>query len=199
MSEIISRRHTGGRVAHDDERTRGQHFTSLDFAIRFRRTDNRIQILAGEWKYTECYTVGRDLRISKKGTDRLAIYQPLLADHGCQIALGCLSHEALFIDPFDQLMRQQLLCSSMECHREMGADIVSLLHVAPAANRELMDCITSPALQSIGSDIHEVWSKLVKSGRSYGLQLEDLLPLVCQFAPDLGWASYMKLRFGNMK
>ena len=191
--------HTGGRIARDDERRRGQHFTSLDFAFRFRRSDGRIQIVGGEWKYTECYTNAKGLRSSKKGTDRLAIYQPSLEDRGCQISLGCLSPEALFFDPFDQLMRHQLLCSSMENHHEMGADIVSLLHVAPVANKQLMDRVTAPAFRSIGSSIHEVWSKLVKPGRFSGIYLEALLPLMCQYAPDSEWATYINLRYGGMK
>ena len=191
--------HARGKVARDGERTRGANFTSLDFAFRFRRSDGRIQIVAGEWKYTEYYTIGRCLRFSRSGTDRLDIYRSSLEDPGCQITLGRLRPEALFFDPFDQLMRQQLLCSSMERHREMGADIVSLLHVAPAANRQLMGRVTSPTLQSSGSDIHKIWGKLVKSGRFFGTHVEDLLPLACRYAPDSEWAAYMKLRYGGME
>ena len=40
----------GGKVARDGARKRVQHFTSLDFACRFRRSDGAIQIVAGEWK-----------------------------------------------------------------------------------------------------------------------------------------------------
>ena len=78
------------------------------------------------------------IRISRYGTDRLDIYRPSLEAPGCQIALNGASKEALFFDPFDQLMRQQLLCSAMEREGEMGADVVSLLHIVPAANREFL-------------------------------------------------------------
>ena len=189
---------SGGKVASDRGRKRGANFTSLDFAFRFRRTDGRIQIVAGEWKYTEKYT-GKDLRISRSGTDRLCIYRPYMEQPDCQINLGCVSLGALFFDPFDQLMRQQLLCSSMERHHEMGADIVSLLHVAPAANKNLMDRVTSPELKSVGSDIHQIWAKLVSSERFSGVFTEDLLPLVCQYAPVPEWATYMQLRYGSMQ
>ena len=37
------------------ERTRGANFTSADFIFRFRRRDGKIQIVIGEWKYTEAY------------------------------------------------------------------------------------------------------------------------------------------------
>lgn len=190
---------TGGRVASDGTRSRGANFTSLDFAFRFRRTDGRIQIVAGEWKYTENYPVNQDLRISNRSTNRLCIYQPFLEQPDCQINLGDIPSKALFFDPFDQLMRQQLLCSSMERCHEMGADIVSLLHIVPAANREFMDCVTSPELKSIGSDIHQIWTKLVNAERFSGVYIENLLPLVCQYAPKPTWATYMKLRYGDMQ
>ena len=201
--EWIGERNYLGEGRGNGRRTRGAYFTSLDFAFRFLRSDGRIQIVAGEWKYTESYGVGTKKQISPHRTDRLnCIYRPALEDRRCQISQikgGRLAPEDLFFDPFYQLMRQQLLCSFMEGH-EMEADIVSLLHVAPKANRELMARVTSPALQSYGSDIHEVWGKLVKSGRFCGKSVEeDLLPLVCRYAPDAQWGDYMQLRYGGMQ
>jgi hypothetical protein len=35
--------------------TRGANFTSADFAFRFKRKDGNIEIVLGEWKYTEEY------------------------------------------------------------------------------------------------------------------------------------------------
>ena len=189
----------GGKVVSDDGRTRGAGFTSLDLAFRFRWPDGGIEILLGEWKYTEKYTVGVDLRCSKSGTDRLAIYRSPLEDEGCQIVLGDVPAKALFFDPFYQLMRQQLLCSAMEHHREMGANVVSLMHVAPAANQELISRVTSAGLQSAGSNIHEIWSSLVKSGRFRGGHVESVLGLVCEHAPDPEWGHYMRRRYGGMR
>ena len=83
-----------------------------------------------EWKYTEYYSNEQDMRFSDNGTDRLNIYKPSLDAADCQIVLDGLRQEALFFDPFDQLMRQQLLCSAMEREGEMDADVVSLLHIA---------------------------------------------------------------------
>ena len=174
-------------------------FTSLDLAFRFLRPDGGIQIVGGEWKYTECYTADADLRCSKRGTDRLTIYRPSLEQDGCQIVLGDVPPEALFFDPFDQLMRQQLLCSSMERHRETEADVVSLMHVATEANQELLGRVTSSELQSMGSDIHEVWRGLVKPGRFRGVHVDDVLGLVCEHAPDPEWARYMRHRYGSMR
>ena len=187
---------TGGWIASNEGRTRGQNFTSLDFAFRFRRSDGLVQIVGGEWKYTEEYTE-KNVRFSAKGTDRLDIYGPSLDSSGCQIMLEDLPNEVLFYDPFDQLMRQQLLCSAMERHREMQADVVSLLHAVPAANRGFVDRVTSPKLRTKGSSIHDIWSKLVKHRRFKGVHVEELLPLVCQFAPGPEWAAYMTRRYGR--
>ena len=189
----------GGNAAQDGARKRGQHFTSLDFACRFRRSDGAIQMVAGEWKYTERYTNNRSLRFSRKKTDRLRIYEPAINGPDCQIRLNGLSREALFFDPFDQLMRQQLLCSAMEREGEMDADIVSLLHIVPKSNRDFVGRVTSPELRSVGSDVHEVWGKLVEAGRFAVVYAEDVLPLVCRHAPEPEWASYMTHRYGGMR
>ena len=188
----------GGKAVRDDARSRGHHFTSLDFACRFRRSDGLIQIVCGEWKYTEYYSNEQDMRFSDNGTDRLKIYKPSLDAADCQIVLDGLRQEALFFDPFDQLMRQQLLCSAMEREGEMDADVVSLLHIAPKSNREFVKRVTSPALRSIGCDVHEVWGKLVEPGHFAGVYAEDVLPLVCRHAPEPEWATYMTQRFGGM-
>ena len=189
--------HIRGRVASDHERTRGAGFTSLDFAIRFRRGDGRVQILAGEWKYTEEYA-GTSKRYSRK-TDRLDdIYRSHLEHPDCQITPGTVEHDALFFDPFDQLMRQQLLCSAMERENEMGADVVSLLHVAPKANGELLNRVTSPRLQAFGNDVHGIWSRLTTPERFKGVHVEDLLPVVRRNAPTQGLAEYLQHRYGGM-
>ena len=190
----------GGEVAPDDGRTRGANFTSLDFCVRFRRPDGRIQLVAGEWKYTEYYAKGVDLRYSRSRsrTDRLdRIYREQLVKPDCQIT-GDATLESLFFDPFDQLMRQQLLCSAMERNREMNADVVSLLHVAPRANRELMTRVTSKGLERVGSDVHGVWNALTLPGRFKGVATEDLLPLVCANSSSTKTRRYLELRYGGM-
>ena len=188
----------GGAVAADEDRTRGAGFTSLDFCVRFRRSDGRIQLVAGEWKYTECYRKDSK-RYSSKKTDRLdRIYRKHLERPDCQIA-GNVSFESLFYDPFDQLMRQQLLCTAMERCGEMEAEVVSLLHVAPRANRELMTHVTSTALDGMGSDIHDIWGALVRPGRFRGVFTEDLLPLVLANAPASWSGEYLQMRYGAME
>lgn len=190
--------HRRGRIAADHERTRGSGFTSADFILRFLREDGKVQIILGEWKYTEHYRDGACLQFSKSGTDRLRIYEPALNASGCQLRLpACVKYEDLFYDPFDQLMRLQLLASGMERNHEMEAEIVSVLHVAPEANRELMQRITSPGLKQaeLGPNIHDVWSRLVLPERFGGCKSENLYMLLSQYAPDPAWADYLQARY----
>ena len=197
FSNLLGERRRG-EVAADQNGTRGAGFTSLDFCVRFRRSDGRIQLVAGEWKYTEHYGKDSDLRYSRAGTDRLGIYREHLERPDCQVA-GNASVESLFFDPFYQLMRQQLLCTAMERCGEMEAEIVSLLHVAPRANKELMTRVASTALESIGSDIHAIWAALVRPRRFRGVATEALLPLVRANAPASRSGEYLQLRYGAME
>jgi len=187
-----------GRPVSAARRRRGTKATSADFVVRFRREDGCIQVVLGEWKYSETYKA-KSVRISRWHTDRAPVYRPHLEKPGCQIALdGELDLPDLMYDPFDQMMRAQLLASEMERAREMDAYVVSYLHIAPRANGDLMKKITAPKLVDRGADVHEAWASLVKPGRFKAVYFEDLLPLVTQHAPDAGWAEWMRVRYGGM-
>lgn len=189
----------GTHVAGNFTRTRGQHFSSVDFAIRFRRNDGKIQIIMCEWKYTESYSAGVLTRYSNSGTDRLGrIYRPHLENATCQIELGQIAADALLYNPFDQMMRHQLLCSAMEQAGEMDASIVSYLHIAPKANRELMETITSPGLQGLGQDIYKVWTSLVPQERFKGVHTEEILDILSGVAGNEDWVIYLLDRYGGM-
>ncbi len=190
---------TRGQVAPDDGRSRGQGFTSADFAFRFLRDDGRTQIVLGEWKYTEEYVSKGNMQFSnsKSKTDRLGIYAEYLRAADSPIRLGSVGAEALFFDPFDQLMRLQLLAHQMELAHELNADIVSVLHIAPRANRELAK-VTSPSLAAFGADPHAIWSRVVGDDHFLGCDFEDLLPVLCRAAPLPAWADWMTLRYGGM-
>jgi hypothetical protein len=189
----------GGKPTPDEKRMRGKNATSADAVVRFRRHDGAIQIVLIEWKYTEAYAT-KNIRFSGSGTDRLATYMPDLRHADSPFAKSPAADEDLFFDPFDQLMRLQLLAAAMERDREMDADIVSLLHLAPRANRELLERITSPKLAPLGSNIHDVWRCIVGGARFAARYVDsDVLPLVIREAPDASWASWIERRYGGMK
>lgn len=188
-----------GSIATDLSRSRGKGFTSADFALRFKRVDGRIQIILGEWKYTESYDY-TSIRFNNGSTDRLGIYREQLTAPDSPFNLPHqLSFDTLFFDPFDQLMRLQLLANAMERAHEMDADIVTVLHVVPEANKDLTERITSPALSILGYNIHHVWANVVRCGKFTGLYTEDIIGVITKFSPDKCWSDYMHLRYGAIQ
>ena len=84
-----------------------------------------------EWTYCERDETAKHQHVSDRGTNRVATYQPQLGLEGCQLVLDGTRFEDLFFLLVCQLMRLQPLASAMEREREMDADIVSFLHIAP--------------------------------------------------------------------
>jgi hypothetical protein len=188
----------GGKATPDEKRTRGANATSADAAVRFRRSDGQIQIVLIEWKYTELYTA-RNIRFSKSRTDRLQTYALHLHRADSPFARLPVEEEALFFEPFYQLMRLQLLAAAMEGAHEMDADLVSVLHLVPHANRQLLERITSPKLLRFGTTIHDVWRRIVGEDRFNARYVDmDVLPVVLREAPDSLWAAWMTGRYGGM-
>jgi hypothetical protein len=192
---IGERNYLKERVARGARRTRGANSTSADAMALFERDDGRRQIVLIEWKYTERYGQG-SLRFSPHGTDRLEIYAPFLDLPDCPIQLPeNISHDALFVAPFDQLMRLQLLAREMERSHERGADTVSVLHVSPARNNEL-GRVTSEPLRRLGSSVTEVWSKLVSpSDRFASSSVEKLWTAASTLSSMRQWRDYLRVRY----
>ncbi len=188
------------KVKKNAQRTRGEYFTSADFIMRFRQEDDAVRILLGEWKYTENYPKDRCIRYSRSKTDRLTeIYLSTLQAQNCQIHIDSNKYEDLFYDPFDQLMRLQLLATKVEEEREMQADIVSTIHIAPQANKEFNRRITSPGLCEYGDTVHTIWEALIPNDRFKGFYLEDILSKYCEAYQDDEVRKYMQIRYGNMR
>jgi hypothetical protein len=190
---------TGGKVAKDGDRSRGRNFTSADFAFLFRRLDSKVQLVLGEWKYTEEYKSKGSMQFSKGGTNRLQIYKPFLGDESPIDIKPFNDYSILCYDPFDQLMRLQLLAKQMEISnpKELDADIVSVLHAAPKANKDLMNYIPNKELTHFGEDIHTIWSEIAEPGKFKGIYTEDLIDIVTdpKNAPNGAWANYIKSRY----
>lgn len=189
------------KVRGRNPRTRGANFTSADAMVIFEREDRKRQIVLIEWKYTESYS-SINKKFSVRGTDRSLIYAHLYDRDDCPLDKGVLPHyDALFYEPFYQFMRQQFLAQEMEQAHEFDADVVSLLHIAPAHNREFM-VVTSPELLGLGSSVTEVWKRLVKSpDRFASVSTEALFGKFSADAyPDLAaWSDYVNGRYAWMR
>jgi hypothetical protein len=195
--EWIGQENYLGEVSRNGLRSRGANYTSADAAVMFQHTNGQQQIVLIEWKYTESYSRSY-LRISSSGKDRAVIYEHLLQRDDCPIHLAVLPElDALFYNPFDQLMRQQLLAHEMERARELGADVVSVLHIAPAHNTDFHK-VTSAKLETLGKTAMEVWRNLVRPrSRFLSLSTEQLFsPLSAEQFPDMStWLEYIGLRY----
>ena len=114
--------------------TRGAYMTSVDAALRYRAHDGRTEIALIEWKYTERYPSG----LLSGGEARMKVrhnrYGGAIRDPQGPIRSDAIPFEALFFEPMYQQMRQQLLAWRMEQAKELGADVVRVLLVAPRGN-----------------------------------------------------------------
>ena len=178
------------------ERTRGANFTSADFALRFRRKDGKIQIVVGEWKYTEEYRpVDKGIEVRKQN-----YFEAFHCSGGVFKRCDEDLYNALFFEPFYQLMRLQLLAQEMKHHKEMDADIVTILHVCPQANNEFRDRVTSPYLAAMfpGKGTLEIWKELVPEDKFMSISLEDFLDTIVRQAgaDNREWVDYLKTRYG---
>ena len=94
-------------------------------------------------------------------------------------------------------MRQQLLAHEMERAHEIGADLVAVLHVAPARNSEFQK-VTSPELRALGDTATGVWKRLVKPpDRFISISTEQLFGSLspAQMPEMQPWLDYVFSRY----
>ena len=157
-----------------------------------KRRDGQVSLIVIEWKYTECYS-GKCLSISDKGTNRVEIYRSLLEEPECPIRVG--DHERLFFDPYYQLMRQTLLAWQMIKHRELGATDWVHVHVAPKANVQLLEIITSPRLTGFRT-MEDAWnSVLVEPGKYRLVSPHEVLPSIESNNDMDRWLTWLAERY----
>ncbi len=180
--------------------TRGANFTSADFVIRFREKSGRIQVVLGEWKYTEEY--GRNYKgAGQQGETRRSTYAEFFKKNGGVFSANTdidRLYEALFHEPFYQLMRLQLLAQEMQDRNEMDADSVSVLFICPEANEALRSNVTSTYLRKRFPEkgVLETWKELVPRDRFKSIFVEELLRKIEKTpAADREWVDYLRRRY----
>ncbi|MBI5830099.1 MAG: hypothetical protein HZB20_11305 [Chloroflexi bacterium] len=183
--------------ARNKKRSRGANCTSADTAVKFERTDGKQKIVLIEWKYTESYG-GASLKIAPSGRNRTTIYKRLFERDDCPINKGSLPNfDSLFYEPFYQFMRQQFLAHEMERAQELGANTVSVLHIAPAHNTDFRK-VTSPQLETLGETATGVWKQLVRPrGKFVSVSTEYLFGnLSAEQLPEMrAWLEYVGMRY----
>lgn len=185
------------KIGQNGKRTRGALFTSADAAVMFECVDGTRQIVLIEWKYTESYS-SEDKAVAASGTNRTAIYRHLYERDDFPLRKDVLpSFEALFYEPFYQLLRQQMLANEMEKAHEAGANCISLLHIAPAHNQDFQ-AVTSPGLQALGETVIDVWRCLVREPNRFdSVSVEQLFGRfpIGQFPELQPWWEYITARY----
>lgn len=194
---IGQQNYLGEKISRNGKRTRGANFTSADAAVMFKHFNGQKQIVLIEWKYTESY-FSTWLKFAKSGTDRTKIYEHLYLAADCPLDKDLIKDfDDLFFEPFYQLLRQQFLAHEMEKAHELGADIVSLLHISPGHNNDFMR-VTSPELKRIEISPTRIWAKLVKiPGRFIGEYTENIFDnFDTKTFPELkNWQKYIVTRY----
>jgi len=171
-------------------RRRGANITSLDALMCGERDVRRI-LLAFEWKYRECYGL-KSVATSRKGTDRVATYRPLLVRADCPIRVGKI--EWLFFEPYYQLMRQTLLVWQMVEHGEFGASDWLHIHVVPELNVALRRSKATPDLA--GWTMHDKWRSVLKDPDRYRLMTAtELLAGVGGASNWNQWRTWLNTRY----
>ena len=103
----------------------------------------------------------------------------------------------LFYEPFYQMMRQQFLAHEMEKVGELGAEVVTVVHISPAQNKELRK-VTSPGLTSLGDAATAVWKSLLRTpDRFIPVHTEELFAAFDPkaFPKLIRWHDYMEERY----
>jgi hypothetical protein len=154
----------------DRSRSRGANNTSADALIRYRTSRGATELALIEWKYTERYQ-GHGLTGGAESMDvRHDRYRQLWEDPDGPIRIDQVPYEDLFVEPFYQLFRLQLLAHTMERAGELGADRVRVLYAAPAGNTELwaplqrqsFRSVTTAEGGSVAPNVASVWAAVLR-------------------------------------
>jgi len=152
----------GIRGGKDVGRRRGTNCTSVDAAFLYKTSVGATELGLVEWKFTESYLDAKD-RNATSDAVRVGRYATDLGANDSPIDLDVLPIELLLDEPFYQLTRQQLLAKRLEADRELGADVVRVLHVLAPENLAYQASLARAEHHALGDTVDEVWAKLLRT------------------------------------
>lgn len=183
------------------DRHRGAGNTSIDAAALYESSEGYKTLVLFEFKYSESYPSVYQ-RFRGDGSDRAETYRELFYGPLTPINLDVAPRIEDFLwQPFEQLMRQQLLAAQFREVGDPNIEQVKLVHVAVAANKALRR-VTSPRFRELGHDAYAVWKSLLVDPDDFILvNTEDLFRAVpVDRFPDLEpWLLYMRSRYAFLK
>ena len=183
---------------------RGAHATASDAAVAYQDAAGKRHLVLIEWKYTEQY---RNHKLSPdKGRKRHARYaDKLVAPHGPIRADLGLTLDDFLLEPFYQLVRQQMLAWQIEADLHSGFDTAMVLHLSPRGNRAL-HYMTAPAIaqaiERVGgvqtSDAFQAYRAcLVQPHRYAQWYIEDAFSSLAD-EPGASWYPQLKARYPSL-
>jgi hypothetical protein len=143
-------------------RTRGANNTSVDAAFLYRTPAGTTELALIEWKYTEEYRRGRPYD-AVSDVLRRQRYERLLTADDSPVRSDLVDLDDLLVEPFYQLMRQQLFAHELEKRRELGSDAVRVVHVLSADNIAYQKSLTRDSHRRVGQTVDGVWSALLRT------------------------------------
>jgi hypothetical protein len=146
--------------ARGTARIRGALVTSADAAFRYRTTEGDVEVALVEWKFTEDY---RGLELDPpRGAPRQDRYRALWEGEDCPLRHDVIPYDDLFVEPFYQLFRQQLLAWRMTLAGEGDSRRVRVVHVAPSNNDGYLQSLNRDSQRAAGADVLTVWRQLLR-------------------------------------
>lgn len=181
--EVVGSKNYLGEKSH----SRGANSTSVDAIMVGKKEDGKNVLFLIEWKYTEDYR-----EENKYIPQRYEIYNTLLRESNCPIRID--AYEALYYEPFYQLMRQTLLGWKMVGNNEYACDEFVHLHIIPKENKELLDRVTSPKLK--GKSMSVAWKNVLKEKQRYlVISPNDFMSPIYSCQDTKSIVSYLQARY----
>ncbi len=180
----------------DGKRSRGIFSTSLNAAVCYRLGSER-RLLLIEWKYTEGSGANKRTKEDEAGdATRLSRYQNIWKrPHGPIRADADVQLEEFFLNPWYQLLRQQMTAYHAESDPQSCYDHAMLLHISPKANDDLR-CAKGP-LDRFGGDLFEAFSKLLNDrsrNQFVSIDTAEAFSVLSQW-PEATWFGWLQNRY----
>ncbi len=163
-------RHPGGTRGYDAEDhvvfawsgpSRPAGATRADAAFRYLTPSGDVELALIDWRYAERARPDRPDAASLEA--RAARYRAQVDDPDGPLRRDLVPLEDLVVEPFERLLRVQLLAWRMERAQELGAQRARVVLVAPAANTELWTSLPQRSHRSLGGGYGAAWSSPAQS------------------------------------
>lgn len=179
----------------DGKRNRGSNSTSVDAAVRYR-IGGELHLLLIEWKYTESYPSKRDPRSMSGDATRKSRYHNIWQrPHGPIRADVDVRLEDFFLEPWYQLLRQQMTAYHAETDPLSEYDRVALLHISPKENSALKRA--RGELSRFGDEVFEAFGSMIDPAfRDRFISLDTSTAFAClERWSDVEWAQWLRARY----